>query len=111
MLKVQYVFTPNKLLFMFGYIKCCTPDKLKRLFTFNYDIHSYITCSSEVLHIPKRRNTTQFCINTLSFDSAKLWNKFYFKLLNKETNLRKSKFKTLLKRRLPLTSIYYCFCL
>ena len=29
------------------------PDELERRFTFNYDMHSYITRSSEVLHIPK----------------------------------------------------------
>ena len=81
---------------MFHYIKGCIPDKLKRFFTFNYVIHSHITRSSEVFHIPKR-NTTRFDINTLSFDGAKLWNKLYFELLNKEINLTKSKFKTLLK--------------
>ena len=81
---------------MFDDIKGCIPDELKRLFTFNYDIHLYITRSSEVSHIPKR-NTTRFGIITLSFDGAKLWNKLYFELLNKETNLTKTKFKTLLE--------------
>ena len=51
MLKVQVVFTLNKCIFMFDYIKGCIPDELKRLFTFSYDIHSYITHSSEAFHI------------------------------------------------------------
>ena len=54
---------------------------------------TYIARSSEVFHILKR-NTTRFGINKLSFDGGKLWSKFYFELLNKETNLTKSNFKT-----------------
>ena len=61
---------------MLDYIKDCIPDERKRLSTFSYDIHSNITRSSDVLHMPKG-NTTRFGNNTLSFDSAKLWNKFY----------------------------------
>ena len=44
-----------------------------------------------------QENTTQFSINTLSFDGAKLWNKFCCKLIHKEINLTKSKFKILSK--------------
>ena len=55
---------------MFGYIKGCIPGKFNRLFTFNYDIRSNITCSSEELHTPKG-NATRSGINTLSFDGAK----------------------------------------
>ena len=69
MLKVQDVFTLIKLIFMFDYIRCCVPDDLNRVFTFNYDIHSYITRSSEEFHIS-----------------------YTFELLNKETNLTKSTF-------------------
>ena len=36
---------------MFDYIKGCTPDQLKRFFTFIYDVQSYITRSSEVFHL------------------------------------------------------------
>ena len=90
MLKVQDVFTLNKIIFMFDYIKGFITDELKRLFTFNYDIHSYIKRTSEAFHIPER-NTTRFGINTLCFNGVKLWKKFHFELLNKETNLRKSK--------------------
>ena len=71
MLKVQGAFTLNKLIFMLVYIKGSITDELMRLFTFNYDIHSNITRSSEVFYIPKR-NTTHFGINTLCFDEAKL---------------------------------------
>ena len=56
--------------FMFGYIKGCIPGKFNRLFTFNYDIRSNITRSSEELHTPKG-NATRSGINTLSFDGAK----------------------------------------
>ena len=68
MLKVQDVFALSKFIFTFYYIKCCISDELKRLFIFNYDIHSCITHSSEAFHIPKR-NTTRFCVNNLSFDA------------------------------------------
>ena len=50
--------------------------------------------SSAVFHICKR-NATQFGINTLSFDAAQLWNRFYFELLNQETNDTKSKIRIL----------------
>ena len=58
------------------------------LFVFNYDIYSDQPRYSEVLHIPKG-NTTQFGINASSFDGAKQWKRFYFKLLNSETNRTK----------------------
>ena len=54
-------------------------DFFQLIFTFNYDIHSYITHSSEVFHIPKR-NTMQLVLILLSFDGAEVWNKFYFKI-------------------------------
>ena len=50
--------------------------------------------SSEVFHI-SNRNATQFGINTLCFDTAQLWNRFYFELLNQETNDTKSKIRIL----------------
>ena len=81
---------------MFDYIKGYIHDELMRLFNFNYDIHSNITYFSEVFHICKG-NTTQFGVSTLSFDGTELWSKFYFELLNKETNLTKSEPKTLSK--------------
>ena len=42
-MKIKNVFSLNKFIFMFDYIKGCIPDELKRLFTFIYDIHSYVT--------------------------------------------------------------------
>ena len=42
-MKIKNVFSLNKYVFMFDYIKGCIPDELKRLFTFIYDIHSYVT--------------------------------------------------------------------
>ena len=52
---------------MFDYIKGCILDKLKTLFTLNYDMHSNITHSYEVLNIPKI-NARRFLNYTLSFD-------------------------------------------
>ena len=69
---------------------------LKRLFTFHYHIHSYITHSSEVLNMHKGK-TTRFDTNSLSFDEDKLWNKSYFEWIYRKTNLTKSKLKTLLE--------------
>ena len=66
LLKVQDVFTLNKLIFMFNYIKGCIPVEHKRIFTFNYDINSYITPSSEVF-VVLIGNATRFGINILSF--------------------------------------------
>ena len=74
---------------MFDYVRGYFPDRFNRFFTFSYVLHSYQTRSSEALHIPKR--------NTSRFDCAKLWNKFYFELSNKEMNFQNSKLKTLLK--------------
>ena len=56
---------------MFDFIIGCIPDEVKRLLTFTYDIHSYITRSSEVFHIPEG-DTRRFVINTLSFAGSKL---------------------------------------
>ena len=94
--KLRHVFTQNKHLFMFDYTEGCIPDEVERLFTFSYDIHSHITRFSTVFYIPKG-NSTRFGIHALSFDGTKLWNKVYFELLNKETNLTKSRLKGLLK--------------
>lgn len=54
------------------------------------------TRSSEVFYIPEG-NITRFVTDTLGFDGDKLPRKFCFELLNKETNLTKSKLNTLLK--------------
>ena len=76
LLKVNYIFSLSKFLFMFDFIKENIPEDLKRLFIFNKSVHSYETGSSQVFHIPKGK-TSRFDLNTLSYDSAKLWNKFY----------------------------------
>ena len=69
MLKAQDVFTLNKLIFTFDYIKGCIPDEVKRLLTFSVLICNELPWK---FYIPQE-NTTQFSINTLSFDGAKLW--------------------------------------
>ena len=65
-------------------------------FTSNHDVRSYETRSSDVFD-ESAGNTIQFGINTLSSNRVKLWNKFYFELLNKVTDLTIFKLKTLLK--------------
>ena len=49
-----------------------------------------------VFHIPKAK-TSRFGLNTLHYDGANLWNKFYHALLYKETNLTKAKLKKILQ--------------
>ena len=48
-----------------------------------------------VFHIPKAK-TSRFGLNTLHYDGAIFWNKFYHALLYKEPNLTKSKLKNTL---------------
>ena len=74
---------------MFHYIKGCFLAGIERLFTFSFAVHSCDIRFSEVPHIPKG-NTMQFDIKALSFDGAKVGNKFYFEL-NKENNFTKYK--------------------
>ena len=45
-----------------------------------------------VFHIPKVK-TSRFGLDTLQYDGAILWNKFYHALLYKEPNLTKAKLK------------------
>lgn len=47
---------------LFAKFKGCIPYELKRLFTFNCDMHSCRTCSSVILHIPKG-NGARYYIN------------------------------------------------
>ena len=42
-----------------------------------------------VFHIPEAK-TSCFDLNTLLYDGANLWNKFYHALLHKEPNLSKA---------------------
>ena len=44
-----------------------------------------------MFHIPKGK-TLQFGLNTLSYDGAKLWNKYFHALLHRETDLAKNTF-------------------
>ena len=81
---------------MFEFIKENIPEDLKRLFIFNKSVHSYETRSSQIFHIPTGK-TSRFALNTLSYDGAKLWNKFYDAFLHKETDLTRSKLTNLLK--------------
>ena len=81
---------------MFDFMKENIPEDLKRLFIFNKSVHSYETRSSQMFYIAKGK-TSRFGLNTLSYDGAKLWNKFYHAFLHKETDLTKSTIKNLLK--------------
>ena len=49
-----------------------------------------------VFHIPKAKRS-RIDLNTLRYDGANLWNKFYHALLYKEPNLSKAKLKKLLQ--------------
>lgn len=71
-------------------------------FTSNHDVRSYETRSSDVFD-QSAGNTIQFGINTLSSNRVKLWNKFYFELLIKVTDLTIFKLKTLLKTNILKT--------
>ena len=87
---------------MFDLIKENIPEDLKRLCIFNKSVHSNGTHSSQMFHIPKGK-TSQFVLNTLSYDGAKLWNTFFHAFLHKETDLTKSKLKNFLKIHFPNT--------
>ena len=76
---------------MFDFINENIPDKLKTIFVINRSIHSYETRSSVVFHIPKAK-TSRFGLNTLRYDGANIWNKFYHALSYKEPNLGKANF-------------------
>ena len=56
-----------------------------------------------VSHIPQAK-TSSFSLNTLRYDGANLWNKFYHALLNEEPNLKKAKQKKLLQMHFLDTS-------
>ena len=75
---------------MFNVLNENCPKELKTIFVINRSIHSSETRSSMVFHIPKAK-TSRFGLNTLRYDGANLWNKFYHALLYKEPNLTKPK--------------------
>ena len=85
--KVKDVFSLTKLLFMFDFINENVPGELKTIFVINRLIHSYEIRSSMVFHVPKAK-TSRFGLNTLHYDGAYLWNKFYHALLYKKPNLK-----------------------
>ena len=100
LLKVNDIFLLSKLLFMFDFIKENILEDLKRLFIFNKSVHSYETHSSQMFHIPKEK-TSRFGLNTLNCDGAKLWRKFFYAFLQKETDLTKSNLKNFIKNTFP----------
>ena len=100
LLKANDIFSLIKLFFIFYFIKKNIPEDLKRLFFFNKSVHSHETRSSQMFHIPKGK-TSRFGLNTLSYDNAKLWNRFFHAFCNKETDLTKSKLKYFVKNTFP----------
>ena len=68
---------------MFDFINEDVPEDLKTISVINRLIHSYETRSLMVFHIPKAKSS-RFGLNTLRFDDANLWNKFYHALFCKE---------------------------
>ena len=95
LLKVNEIFSLNKLLFMFNFIKEIILEELKRLFIFNKSAHRMKLSSSKcfIFQMVYASKTSQFGLNTLSYDCAKLWTKFFHALLRKETALTKCKLK------------------
>ena len=81
---------------MLDFIDGNVHEELKPIFVINRSIQSYETRSSMVFHIRKAK-TSRFGLNTLHYDGANRWNKFYYPLLYKEPNLTKAKLKKLLK--------------
>ena len=96
LLKVKNIFSLTKLLFMFDFINENVPEELKTIFVINRSKHSYETRSSMLFYIPKAK-TSRFGLNTLRYNGANLWTKFYHALLCKEPNLTKAKLKKLLQ--------------
>ena len=94
--KVKDVFSLTKLLFMSDFINENVPEELKTIFVINRSKHSYETRSSMLFYIPKAK-TSRFGLNTLRYNGANLWTKFYHALLCKEPNLTKAKLKKLLQ--------------
>ena len=88
---------------MSDFINENVPEELKTIFVINRSIHSYGTRASVVFHIPKAK-MSRFGLNTLRYDGANLWNKFYHALLYKEPNLTKAKLKKLLQMHFLNTS-------
>ena len=81
---------------MFDFIDENVLEELKTIFVINRSIHSYENRSPTVFHIPKAK-TSHFGSNTLRYDGANLWNKFYHTLLYTEPNLTKAKLEKLLQ--------------
>ena len=63
LLKVNYIFSLSKLLFMSDFIKEDIPEDLKTIFIFKKSVHSYI--SSQMFHIAKGK-TSRLGLNTLT---------------------------------------------
>ena len=89
---------------MFDFINENVPEELKKIFVIDWFMLSYETRSSMVFHTPKAK-TSCFGLNTLRYDGANLWNKFYHALLYKEPNLTKAKLKKLLQMHFLDTSV------
>ena len=89
---------------MFDFINENVPEELKKIFVIDWFMHSYETRSSMVFQTPKSK-TSCFGLNTLRYDGANLWNKFYHALLYKEPNLTKAKLKKLLQIHFLDTSV------
>ena len=61
---------------MFGFINENVSEGLKTIFVISRFIHSYETRSFMISHMPKAK-TSRFGLNTLRYDDANRWNKFY----------------------------------
>ena len=80
---------------MFDFINENAPEEVKIIFVINRSIHLYEPRLSMICHIPKVK-MSHFGLNTLRYDGANLWNKFYHALLYQKPNLTKAKLEQLL---------------
>ena len=71
-LKIEDVFTLEKLKLVFDYQNESLPEVLSSLFTKNVQIHTHLTRGNK-LHIPSI-NTTHFGIWSLRYNCAVIWN-------------------------------------
>ena len=95
LIKVEDIFSTQKILFMFETLHDEIPEELKRIFTLNDTLYDKETRSRHLFHIPKAK-TTRFGLNTIRFDGPKLWNEFCAQILSEKN----TQSKPLLKKRL-----------
>ena len=77
-IKLKDIFSLTELTFLFNFTSENVHEELKTIFVINRSIHSYET-HSLVFRISKAK-MSRFGLNTLRYDGANVWNKFYHTL-------------------------------